>query len=232
MLLYLGLSIPLGSIAGMTTSPKVDAFIRITSLAAYSLPTFWLGLVLQIQFYANLRILPAIGRISPIVDPPAPITGLYLIDSLVTGNMPAFISTLKHLLLPALTIALAQAGLMVRLLRVSVLDVKMKAYVTTARAKGLGARRIYLRHVFRNAMLPVLTMAGIQLGWLLNGTVVVESIFGWPGLGRYAVDSILNFDYSPIMAVALIATMVFVLLNLFVDLLYTVVDPRIEYGIS
>jgi peptide/nickel transport system permease protein len=232
MLLYLGLSIPLGSIAGMTKSPKLDAFIRITSLAAYSLPTFWLGLLLQIQFYANLRILPAIGRISPVVDPPRPITGLYLIDSLVMGNMPAFISTLQHLFLPALTIALAQAGLMVRLLRVSVLDVKMKAYVTAARAKGLGDRRVYLHHIFRNAMLPVLTMAGIQLGWLLNGTVVVESIFGWPGLGRYAVDSILNFDYSPVMAVALIATMVFVLLNLLVDLLYTVVDPRIEYGIS
>lgn len=230
MLLYLALSIPLGSIAGMTAKPKVDAFIRITSLAAYSLPPFWLGLLLQIEFYANLRLLPAIGRISPVIDPPTPFTGLYLVDSLIAGNIPAFVSALKHLLLPALTLALAQTGLLIRLLRVSVLDVKGKAYVTTARAKGLGGRRVYVRHVFRNAMLPVLTMTGIQLGWLLNGTVVVESIFGWPGIGRYAVDSILNFDYSPVMAVALIATVVFVLLNLLVDLLYTVVDPRIGYG--
>lgn len=230
MLLYLALSIPLGSIAGMTAKPKVDTFIRITSLAAYSLPPFWLGLLLQIEFYANLRLLPAIGRISPVIDPPTPFTGLYLVDSLIAGNIPAFVSALKHLLLPALTLALAQTGLLIRLLRVSVLDVKGKAYVTTARAKGLGGRRVYVRHVFRNAMLPVLTMTGIQLGWLLNGTVVVESIFGWPGIGRYAVDSILNFDYSPVMAVALIATVVFVLLNLLVDLLYTVVDPRIGYG--
>lgn len=230
MLLYLAISIPLGSLAGMTSNPRVDALIRLTSLAGYSLPPFWVGLVLQIYFYANLRILPALGRISPGLEPPTPITGLYLVDSLLTGNIPVLFSSLKHLLLPALTIALAQAGLMVRILRVSVLDVKGKAYVTTARAKGVEDRRVYRRHIFRNAMLPVLTMAGIQLGWLLNGTVVVESIFGWPGLGRYAVDSILNFDYSPVMAVALIATAVFVLLNLLVDLIYCVVDPRISYG--
>jgi peptide/nickel transport system permease protein len=229
MFLYMAVSLVLGSIAGMTGSPRTDTLIRFLSLGAYSLPPFWVGLLLQVLFYARLRVLPAIGRISPALDPPTQITGLYLVDSLLTGNGPAFLSSLQCLILPATTIVLAQAGLMVRILRVSVLDVKSKAYITTARAKGLNQRMVYLRHVFRNAMLPVLTMAGIQLGWLLTGTVVVESIFGWPGLGRYAVESILNFDYSPVMAVALVATVVFVVLNLLVDLLYSFVDPRITY---
>ena len=229
MLLYLALSLLLGSIAGMTKSPKVDTAVRLLALSAYSLPPFWVGLILQIFFYANLRALPAVGRISPVLDPPTRITGLYLVDSLVTGNVSAFISSLKHILLPSSTIVLAQTGLLVRMLRVSVLDVKSRGYVTTARAKGLSERSVYVRHILRNATLPVLTMAGIQFGWLLTGTVVVESIFGWPGLGRYAIDSIINFDYLPIMAVALIATIVFLLLNLLVDLLYSFADPRITY---
>jgi peptide/nickel transport system permease protein len=230
MVLYLALSLLLGSVAGMTKRPNVDSAVRILALGAYSLPPFWVGLLLQIFFFGELRVLPALGRISPALDPPARITGLYLIDSLVTGNSAAFLSSLKHILLPSTTIVLAQTGLMVRMLRVSVLDVKTKVYVTTARAKGLSERVIYFRHVLRNALLPVLTMAGIQFGWLLTGTVVVETIYGWPGLGRYAVDSILNFDYLPVTGVALIATGVFVILNLLVDLLYSVADPRITYG--
>ena len=229
MVLYLALSFLLGSVAGMTKRVNVDSAVRILALGAYSLPPFWVGLLLQIFFYAELRALPALGRISPALDPPTRITGLYLVDSLVTGNSAAFFSSLKHLLLPCTTIVLAQTGLMVRMLRVSVLDVKTKVYVTTARAKGLSERVIYLRHVLRNALLPVLTMAGIQFGWLLTGTVVVETIYGWPGLGRYAVDSILNFDYLPVTGVALIATGVFVMLNLLIDLLYSVADPRITY---
>ncbi|HBY96061.1 MAG: ABC transporter permease [Ardenticatenaceae bacterium] len=230
MLLYLIVGISLGSVTGMTNNARIDAAVRALALSAYSLPPFWVGLLLQVFFYANLGILPAIGRISSTVDPPTRITGLYLVDSLATGNIPAFTSSLQHILLPSLTIVLAQAGLLVRILRVAVLDVKGKAYVTTARSKGLSEGAVYTRHILRNAILPVLTMAGIQFGWLLTGTVVVESIFGWPGLGRYAIDSIINFDYSSIMAVAMIATVVFLLLNLFVDLLYTFADPRITYS--
>jgi peptide/nickel transport system permease protein len=227
---FITLGIVLGSIAAMTTSRSLDRSIRFLSLATYSLPPFWLGLVLQVVFYANLRALPAIGRIDPNVEAPWTITGLYLVDSLLQWNLDAFTSSAKHLLLPSLTLVLGQTGLLVRMLRISVLEVKNRAYVTTAHAKGLGGRAVFRGHVLRNALLPVLTMAGIQLGWLLTGTVVIETIFGWPGLGRYAVNSISTFDYAPVMGVAIVTMLVFLIVNLVVDLLYAVVDPRIRYS--
>jgi len=227
---YVVIGIPLGTVAGMSKSKRVDTLVRLGALLVYSIPVFWFGLVLQIVFFGRLQLLPAIGRIDPGITLTPTITGLYLVDSLLTTNWPALRSTLVHLLLPVATLVLSQIGLLVRLVRVSVLDVKNKLYVVTARAKGLSEPFVVYKHILKNAGLPVLTMVGIQFGFLLGGTVLVETIFAWPGLGRYAVDSITYFDYSPIMAVTLLGTLVFLMINLAVDVLYTFLDPRIVYG--
>lgn len=227
---YVLIGVPLGALAGMSRSKRVDNLVRLGALLAYSVPVFWFGLVLQIVFFGRLQLLPAIGRIDPGVTPPPAITGLYLVDSLLTANWVALESALVHLLLPVTTLVLSQTGLLVRLVRVSVLDVKSKLYVVTARAKGLSEPYVVYKHVMKNAGLPVLTMVGVQLGFLLGGTILVETIFGWPGLGRYAVESITYFDYSPIMVVTLLGTFVFLTINLVVDVLYTFLDPRITYG--
>jgi peptide/nickel transport system permease protein len=225
----IAIGIPLGSIAGTTSSARIDGAVRFFALGTYSLPPFWLGLVLQVVFYGYLRALPAIGRIDADISPPAAITGLYLVDSLLGRDLNAFVSSAKHIVLPSVTLVLGQVGLLVRLLRVSILEVKRRPYVTTAQAKGLRNPAVFRRHVLRNALLPVLTMAGIQVGWLLTGTFIVESIFGWPGLGRYAVSSILQSDYAPVMGVAIVTMSVFLVVNLIVDILYAIVDPRIRY---
>lgn len=229
MIAYMSISMVLGSIAGITRSRRLDSSIRFISSFTYALPTFWVGLILQIVFFAWLRWLPAVGRIAPSVDPPTQITGFYLIDSLLTLNGEAFVSSAKYLVLPVTAIVLGQMGLMARILRISILDVKHRTFVTTAHAKGLSMGRVYRSHILRNALLPVITLAGVQFGWLLTGTVIVESIFSWPGLGRYALSSILTFDYPPVLGVTIFATLGFILLNLLVDLLYRVADPRITY---
>lgn len=228
MIAYMSISLVIGSIAGVTRRRGLDSGIRFFSSFTYALPSFWVGLVLQIVFFAYLRWLPAVGRIGPMVDPPTQITGLYLVDSLLTGNFEAFGSSARHLVLPVATIVLAQMGLMVRILRTSLHDVRNRTYVTTAHAKGLSRWSVFRSHQFRNALLPVITLAGVQFGWLLTGTVIVESIFGWPGLGRYALESITNFDYPPVLGVTIFATLGFIFLNLLVDLLYRVADPRIR----
>ncbi len=230
MVVYVGIGVPLGVIAGMTKRKRVENLVRLGALIAYSMPVFWLGLVLQILFFGRFQLLPAVGRIDSAIQPPMTITGFYLVDSVLTGNVAALKSSCVYLALPVTTLVLSQIGLLVRLVRVSILDVKTKLFVATARAKGLSEPHVVYKHILKNAALPVLTMVGIQLGFLLGGTVLVETIFGWPGLGRYAVDSITFFDYNPIMAVTLLGTVVFLGVNLLVDILYTTVDPRITYG--
>lgn len=233
LVIYSTLGIFLGTVAGMSPRPGVDTGVRISSLVAYSLPPFWVGLMLQVIFYAHWDLLPAQGRIgggTSAIQAPQNITGLYLLDSLITLNWAAFQSSLMHLALPVLTLVLSQIGLLVRLVRVAVLDVRGRPFIRAARAKGLSERVIAYRHVLKNAMLPIITMIGIQLGWLLSGTVVVETIFGWPGLGRYAVNSVLFLDYNPVLGVTLLGTLIFLFSNLVVDILYTLFDPRISYS--
>ncbi|MGQ0568243.1 MAG: ABC transporter permease, partial [Armatimonadota bacterium] len=227
---YVVIGVALGAVAGMTKRKSIDNLVRLGALVAYSLPVFWLGLVLQILFFGRFELLPAIGRIDAAIPPPPALTGFYLVDSFVGGNWAALRSAIVHLILPVATLVLSQTGLLVRLVRVSIFDVKTKLFVATARAKGLSEPRVVYKHVMKNAALPVLTMVGIQFGFLLSGAVLVETIFGWPGLGRYAVESITYFDYSPIMAVTLFGTFVFLAVNLLVDILYSVLDPRITYG--
>jgi peptide/nickel transport system permease protein len=163
------------------------------------------------------------------ISPPPTVTGLYTIDSLLVGEWGTLLDALAHLILPTFALAWARLAVVVRVTRRSVLQVLGEDYVRTARAKGLGNRRVVGRHVLKNALIPVVTIVGLQFGWLLGGTVLVEVIFGWPGVGRYALEAIGFLDFPAIMGVTLTVSLMFVVLNLIVDVLYTLIDPRIQY---
>jgi peptide/nickel transport system permease protein len=228
LFMFLALGVPLGVMASVHAGRWPDLGARFLAILGMGLPAFWLGLMVQIVFFGRLGWFPAVGRIDPDIAPPTQITGLYLVDSLITGNLEAFGSSLHHILLPAAILALARFGVTIRFVRAGMLEALSSDYVRTARAKGLSQRVVVRGHALRNVLIPVLTMTGLQFGWLLGGTVLVETVFSWPGLGVYAIESIGSLDFTATMAVTLLLAVVFVLVNLLVDFLYGVVDPRIS----
>ena len=191
-----------------------------------SLPTFWLALICYYIFFYKLGWLPGGGRLDPGVPPPPYVTGMYTVDSLLAGNTAKFGDALRHLILPAMVLAAFTIGLLTRFTRASMLEVLGNDYVRTARAKGMPEWTIIRRHVFRPALVPILTVFGVAFGSLLSGTVLVEKIFSWPGIGQYAYDSALNLDLPAIMGVSLVVAVIYVVINFIVDILYGVVDPR------
>lgn len=227
MLLVVVFGLPLGLVAGMMKDRLPDFAIRIASVAAVSMPVFMLGIILQIIFYGRTGLLPAGGRIDTFIPPPATVTGSYVIDSVLRGDTAALQSALVHLVLPAVSLAAASMAVIVRMLRATVGEVRDSDHVRTAHAKGLPSHLVLRRHVFRNALIPVTTLLGLQVGVLLAGSVLVEVVFSWPGIGLYAVNAISNLDYSAIVGVTLLISAVYVVANLIVDLVYLVLDPRI-----
>lgn len=227
MLLVVVVGLPLGLVAGMMKDRLPDFAIRIASVAAVSMPVFMLGIILQIIFYGRMGLLPAGGRIDTFIPPPATLTGSYVIDSVLRGDTAALQSALVHLVLPAVSLAAASMAVIVRMLRATVGEVRDSDHVRTAHAKGLPSHLVLRRHVFRNALIPVTTLLGLQVGVLLAGSVLVEVVFSWPGIGLYAVNAISNLDYSAIVGVTLLISAVYVVANLIVDLVYLVLDPRI-----
>ncbi|MDR7544775.1 MAG: ABC transporter permease [Armatimonadota bacterium] len=201
MLVAVVIGIVLGSIAAMHHQSALDYGTMVVALAGVSLPSFWFGLVLILVFSLHLRWLPPTGA-----------------DSLL------------HLVLPAITLGSGAAAIIARLTRSSMLEVLRQDYIRTARAKGVTDRRMVYRHALKNALIPVVSIVGLQFASLLGGAVIVETVFGWPGIGRLAVDAIFNRDIPVIQAVVLVAAAIFVLVNLLVDLLYGWLDPRIRYG--
>lgn len=163
------------------------------------------------------------------LPPPHQLTGFYVIDSLLAGNWVALRSSAAHLVLPTISLAANRLGITARFVRNELAKTLSADYVRTAAAKGLSTRTIVVKHALRNALIPVVTMTGLQFGWLLGGTLLVEVVFGWPGLGRYAYDSIAAFDFSAVTGVVLVLTLAFALINLCTDLIYVLLDPRIEY---
>ena len=200
--------------------------IRLLSMVGTALPVFWFAMVMQLWLGLRMGWFPITGRMQ--LDPPANITGFYTIDSLLTGNFPAFIDASWHLVLPVIALVIWQFAVAARLTQKSVLEEMRMPYVRTAIAKGAGTRRVMLGHVFRNAINPVITMLGLQFGWLLGGTVLVEVVFSWPGIGIYMYNALQTFDFPAIMAVTVIITIGFVVVNLIVDFVYPIVDPRIR----
>ncbi|MFN8591066.1 MAG: ABC transporter permease [Thermomicrobiales bacterium] len=224
------LGVPLGILSAAKRGGPLDHASRLLSIAGVSLPIFWLGLVLQVLFYKHLGLLPLGGRLGTLDIEPPRVTGAYLIDSLLAGDFALFRSALLHLLLPAATLAAGSLAVVTRMMRASILETMGADYVRTARAKGLTEGGVLRRHVVRNAFIPTLTVLGLQVGYLLAGNFLVESVFNWPGIGLYAIDAISNLDYAAIMGVTLVVSVVYVVVNLVVDLLYVVLDPRITYS--
>ncbi len=230
LLVSIFIGVPTGVWSSLFRNRLPDNIVRVFALIGGSLPIFWLGLIVISIFYYQLGWLPLGGRIGDFVKPPQTITGLYVVDSLLTGNMPALVSSLRHLLLPAFTLGYFSTAVISRMTRSSMLEVLNQDYIRTARAKGLHERLVVLRHGLRNAMLPTVTVIGVTFGSLLSGAVLTETVFSWPGLGLYATASAISLDFPAVMGVTLLAALVYTLVNLIVDLSYHWFDPRIQNG--
>jgi peptide/nickel transport system permease protein len=222
------IGIPLGVISATRRGGLIDLVTRVTATLWVAIPVFWFGLLLQLLFYLNLGWLPVGGQIDQgmVVSR---ITGLLTVDAVLQGNGAALVSALRHLVLPVTALALTRVAVVSRMTRASMLEVLSADYIRTGRAKGLKEGVVLYRHALKNAAVPVLTTIGTQIGFLLGGAILVETIFQWPGMGRYAVGSITGVDFPAIMGVTLLAALVFVTVNLLVDLAYVTLDPRITY---
>ncbi|MDP4093555.1 MAG: ABC transporter permease [Bacillota bacterium] len=221
--------IGIGILSAVKKNTIFDYAGMVTALIGVSMPIFWLGLVLIVIFSLGLHWLPVAGRISIGMEP-THITGFYFIDSLITGNFEAFQSSLSHIILPAVALGSYSSAIIARMTRSTMLDVVGQDYIRTARAKGLHEKSIIFRHSLRNATIPIVTVIGLQLGSLLGGAVLTETVFSWPGIGNYTVDAILKSDYPVVQGAVLFIATIFVLVNLFVDILYAFLDPRIKYS--
>lgn len=220
--------IPLGVLAARKRNSFIDYLCISVSLLGVSIPVFWLGMMLIFVFAAILNILPVSGRLTMGLSVDQ-VTGLYLIDSLITGNFNAFGDAAKHLVLPAIALATIPLALIVRVTRSSMLDVLNEDYIRTARAKGVPLAKVIFKHALKNALIPVITVIGLQFGTLMGGAILTEEVFSWPGIGRLIVGAIYNRDYPLIQGVVLIVSLIFILINLLVDILYAYIDPRIRY---
>ncbi|MFN9192242.1 MAG: ABC transporter permease [Pseudomonadota bacterium] len=228
MVLSIVVGVPLGVLTALRRDTWVDNLGRGLAILGISAPTFWLGLMLMLLLYAELGWLPGSGRLDIGVTPPPHVTGLYLIDAAIAGDGLAWRSAFNHLLLPAITLALASVGTVVRLVRGSMIEVLSEDYIRTARAYGLAPWRIHFVYALKNALIPFVTVLGLELASLLFGSVVVESVFAWPGVGNHVLGAILNLDFPVIMGFTVLASVVYVLANLLVDLAYLMLDPRIQ----
>ncbi|MBS7699103.1 MULTISPECIES: ABC transporter permease [unclassified Chelatococcus] len=227
LLLSLIIAIPLGVIAAIKKNSLIDRMAAVGSLFGISLPGFWFGIILIILFAVHLKILPVAGRMDFACEVP-PITYLLTIDSLLRGRPDCFSNALSHLILPAFTLALPMAAVLTRVQRTAMIEVLRSDYITFAEAKGLSRRRILWRHALKNALVPTVTVAAIETGSLLGGNMVVETVFGWPGLGRLVVESIFVRNYPLVQAAVLFYAVTYVLLNFVADILYTVLNPRVK----
>jgi peptide/nickel transport system permease protein len=228
MLFACVIGISVGVISAVRRGTVLDAVSMTLSLAGVSMPIFWLGLVMIITFSVQIGGFPVSGRISAFTFIPE-ITGLFLIDSLLAGDLRAFGDALHHLVLPGVTLGTVPAAVIVRMTRSSVLEVIHEDYVRTAWAKGLSERVVILRHALRNAGIPVLTVISLQFGYLLGGAVLTETIFAWPGIGRWLILAVHSRDFPAIQGGVLLVATTFVTINLIADLLYAWLDPRISY---
>lgn len=220
--------VALGLLSALRRNTWIDHGARIISLFGVSTPVFWLALVALYIFYARLGWVAGPGRLDAGMAPPPHITGLYTVDSLLAGDWRTFTNAMSHLILPALVLASYTTGLITRVTRSSMLEVLGMDFIRTARAKGLADNKIVVRHALRNALIPLITVIGFSYGNLLAGTVLTEAIFAWPGIGQYAYRASTSLDFPAIMGVSLLIALIFILINLIVDVLYFVVDPRLR----
>jgi len=229
MVIAIVLGLPIGVIVATRKDKLVDHMARALSLTGVSLPVFFLALLLLAVFYVKLGVLPGPGELSPYTQPPPRVTGMMLVDTLLAGDLPAFQDAFSHLVLPAFVLGFATTGIIVRMTRSSMIEALRQDFVRTARAKGVGRYRVVVVHALRNAMIPTVTVIGLAFGSLLSGAVLTETIFSWPGLGRYATESVVTLDIPAIMGVTIVAAFTYSVVNLVVDVAYALLDPRITY---
>lgn len=219
----------IGVVSAVRKNSWIDNAGMILSLIGVSVPIFWLGIMLIILFAGNLGWLPSSGRIDPLLKPTT-VTGFMVIDSLLIGDFEALVDALKHLVLPTVCLSLYSMAIIARMTRSSMLETLNLDFIRTARAKGISDSRVTRKHGLRNALLPIVTVIGLQLGGLLGGAVLTESVFSWPGIGNYTVNCILKSDFPVVQGVVLLVAVIFVLMNLIVDVIYGFLDPRIKYS--
>lgn len=222
-------AIPLGVAAATRPGSWIDQVARLVTTAGVSLPTFFTGLLLAYVFYFLLGWAPSpLGRLDPVFSPPATVTGFYLVDAAIAGDWSLWWASLRQLILPVLTMGIFVLAPIARMTRASMLSVLSSDFVRTARASGLSAGTVLVRYALRNALLPVVTTLGMVFGFMIGSSVVIEKVFGWPGVGSYAIDALTASDYAPVQGFVLTMGLLFVLLNLAIDLLYVVIDPRVK----
>ena len=222
------LGVLFGIISAIRRNSILDQTVRAISVTGVSIPSFWFALLVLYFFYYKLKLLPGPGRLSNAFTAPATVTGMYVIDSLLEGNIPKALDAVSHLILPGTVLAAFTMGLITRTARSNLLDVMSTDYIRTAKAKGLSRPGLIIRHALGNALIPVLTVIGLGLGNLLGGMVLVETIFNWPGVGQFAYESVLSVDFPSIIGVALLIALNYMVINTVVDILYGIIDPRVR----
>ncbi len=238
LILCVIIGIPIGIISAIKKDKWPDHIVRIFSLTGISIPVFWFALILQYVFYLKLDLLPLGGRLDLGTDPPTfnlPFidihsTGLYVLDSILGGNLVTLVQALLHLVMPSFCLAFIYLAVISRMTRSSMLESMTQDYIRTARSKGLPERAVIFKHALKNALIPTTTVIGLMFGGLLSGAVLTETIFYWPGIGRYSTRAISSLDYASIMGFTLLVAIIYVFSNLLVDILYAYLDPRIKYG--
>ncbi len=229
LLVAISIAIPLGILAATRPGSWIDHLCRVLTTAGVSLPVFFTGLVLVYVFYFKLGWSPApLGRLDVFASAPPAVTGFYLVDSLLARNFDTFRSALSQLILPALTLAIFSLAPIARMTRASMLAVLASDFVRTARASGLSPSKVIVTYAFRNAMLPVITTLSMVFSFLLGANVLVEKVFAWPGIGSYAVEALISSDFAPVQGFVLTMAVMYVMLNLLIDILYGVIDPRVR----
>jgi peptide/nickel transport system permease protein len=223
----LAVAVPLGLMAAVRADSAIDQLLSLVSQVGISTPPFWVGLIALYMFSFVFQLAPSSGRLSPGAIPPSQVTGLYTIDSLLTGDLSTFGDAVHHLILPAMVLAIGYGGILLRFTRSAVLEVIHNDFVIAARAKGLPGRSILVRYTLRAALVPIITLFGLMFADLMAGTVLVESVFAYPGIGLYAAHTAFALDLTGITGVCLLVAVIYVLTNFVIDILHSVIDPRV-----
>jgi peptide/nickel transport system permease protein len=230
LMLAAAVAIPLGVLSAARPARPVDRVATLLTVFGAAMPLFLLGLLFQVVFYKQLGWLPATGRIDVELGEPNRFTGIFTLDSLLTGDWPRLANSLKHLILPAVTLAMPATAILLQMVRTSMIESLGRDYVRTARSKGIAERQVIYGHALRNALLPTLTSFGLLIGALLSGAFLVEVVYTFPGLGMYVLNAILRSEFSAIISTTLLVAAVYVVANVLVDVAYVLVDPRIRYS--
>ena len=229
ILLTITFGILLGIYSARNRNKISDHIIRVLSLGGISMPSFWLALLFQMVFFLQLGWIPGGGRLSAFLAPPTHITGLYVLDSLLTGNLATLFDSLHHLIGPAVAQSAIGVASVIRMMRAGMLEEMTKDYVTMFRSAGVSDRIVVYKYVLKNSLVPVITLIGVMFGSILGGSFIIEQVFQWPGLGSYGTQALLNLDFQPIMSITLVMSFMYSLSNLMVDIVYVYLNPKVSY---